>query len=339
MSTNALVIGGTRFIGRHLVAELLAHDYAVTTFTRGETASPFADDDRVNSVHGDRTERDALEQARDAVGPDIVVDTCAYFPADVEAATEVFADVDAYVYVSSGSAYAGSGLADGRSDVPMREDETPLMECTPEQAENEAMETYGPRKAEGDRVVFRAAEEGVNAISVRPMLVYGPHDYTERFAYWTDRVAEYDEVVVPFDGGSLLHRVYVEDVASGLRVAAEEGEPGEAYNVADRNTFSLKQSLELAAAGLDTDVEIVEADRTELAAGDLEPSDFPLYVPTPEIVATEKLAALGWESTPPAEAVANAATSHRDHGLDGTENGPDREAEEKVVAAVREREE
>ena len=339
MSTNALIIGGTRFIGRHLVVELLDHDYAVTTFTRGESDDPFADDDRVEAVHGDRTERAALENARDAVDPDVVIDTCAFFPADVEAATEVFADVDAYVYVSSGSAYAGSGLADGRSDVPMREGETPLMECTPEQATEDSMETYGPRKAEGDRAVFRAAEEGVNAIAVRPMLVYGPHDYTERFAYWTDRVAEYDEVVVPFDGGSLLHRVYVEDVASGLRVAAEHGEPGEAYNVADRNTFSLKQSLELAAEGLDTEVDIVEADRSELAAGDIEPSDFPLYVPTPEIVATEKLAALGWESTPPAEAVANAAQSHREHGLDGTENGPDREAEETVIAAVREREE
>lgn len=338
MPTDALVIGGTRFIGRHLVEELLDHNYAVITFTRGETTSPFADDDRISAVHGDRTEREDLESARDAVDPDVVIDTCAYFPADVEAATEVFADVDAYVYVSSGSAYDVSGLADGRSDVPMREGETPLMDCTPEQATNEDMETYGPRKAEGDRVVFQAAEEGVNALSVRPMLVYGPHDYTERFAYWTDRVAEYDEVVVPFDGGSLLHRVYVEDVASGLRVAAEEGDPGEAYNVADRNTFSLKQSLELAAAGLDTEVDIVEADRTELAAGDIEPAEFPLYVPTPEIVATETLADLGWESTPPAEAVANAAISHREHGLDGTENGPEREAEEKVIAAVRERE-
>jgi len=337
MPTNALVVGGTRFIGRHLVEELLDHDYAVTTFTRGETASPFADHDRVDAVHGDRTERDSLEQARDAVDPDVVIDTCAYFPADVETATEVFADVDAYVYISSGSAYDVSGPANA-SDVPMREDETPLMDCTPEQAENEDMETYGPRKAEGDRVVFRAAENGINAISVRPMLVYGPHDYTERFAYWTDRVAEYDEVVVPFDGGSLLHRIYVEDVASGLRIAAEEGEPGEAYNVADRNTFSLKQSLELAAAGLDTEAEVVEADRTELAAGGLEPMDFPLYVPTPEIVATEKLADLGWESTPPAEAVANAAQAHREHGRDGTENGPDREAEESVIAAVRERE-
>jgi nucleoside-diphosphate-sugar epimerase len=328
MSTEALVIGGTRFIGRHLVDELLDHDYAVTTFTRGESENPFADDDRVSEVHGDRTEREDLERARDAVDPTVVVDTCAYFPADVEAATETFADVDAYVYISSGSAYDAP-------DVPMREDETPLHDCTPEQATEDATETYGPRKAEGDRIVAAAAENGSNAISVRPMLVYGPHDYTERYAYWTDRVAEYDDVVVPFDGDSLLHRVYVEDVASGLRVAAEEGVPGEAYNVADRNTFSLKRSLELAAEGLDTEVDIVEAGPAELAEAGLEPDDFPLYTPSPAVVSTEKLAALGWESTPPEEAVANTVQSHREHGLDGTENGPDREAEEAVIDAVR----
>lgn len=328
MSADVLVIGGTRFIGRHLVQELLDHDYAVTTFTRGESENPFADDEDVSQVHGDRTHRADLERARGDVDPDIVIDTCAYFPADVEAATEVFADVEAYVYISSGSAYDAP-------DVPMREDETPLHDCTPEQAEEDSMETYGPRKAEGDRIIESAAEDGVNAIAVRPMLVYGPHDYTERFAYWTDRVAEYDEVVVPFDGDSLLHRVYVEDVASGLRIAAEEGEPGEAYNVADRNTFSLKRSLELAAEGLGTEVEIVEAGATELAAAGLEAEDFPLYTPSPAMAATEKLASLGWESTPPAEAVANAARSHRENGLDGTENGPDRVTEETVIDAVR----
>ena len=326
---SALVVGGTRFVGRHTVSELLDHDYRVTTFTRGESANPFADDERVDAVHGDRTDREALESARDAVDPDIVVDTCAYHPGDVETATDVFAGVDAYVYVSSGSAYDAP-------DVPMREDETPIHDCTPEQATDDSMESYGPRKAEGDRVVARAAESGVNAMAVRPMLVYGPHDYTERFAYWTDRVAEYDEVAVPFDGDSLLHRVYVEDVASALRIVAEEGESGEWYNAADRNTFSLARSLELAAAGLDTEVEIVETGPGDLEAAGVEATDFPLYTPDPAVVTTEKLAALGWESTDPAEAVATTARAHREHGRDGVDNGPDRETEEALIDAARE---
>lgn len=148
-------------------------------------------------------------------------------------------------------------------------------------------------------------------------------------------MSAYDEVVVPFDGDSLLHRVYAPDVARALRTVAERGTPGEAYNVADRNTFSLERSLELAAAALDTDVEVVHASEAHLAEAGLEPTDFPLYTPRPALAATEKLHALGWESTDPAEAVATTARSHLENGLTGEENGPSRADEEAVIEAVR----
>ncbi|WP_224447393.1 NAD-dependent epimerase/dehydratase family protein [Haloprofundus salilacus] len=325
---TALCIGGTRFVGRHTVEELLAHDYDVTTFTRGIHDDPFADRAGVSHIPGDRTDRDALESAAAEVAPSVVIDFCAYHPREVKTATEVFVDAR-YVYVSSGSAYA-------RPDVPMRENGTPIHDCTPEQATDDSAESYGPRKAEGDRAVAVAAVEGVEAMAVRPMLVYGPHDYTERFAYWVGRVAEYDRVLVPGDGGSLLHRSYVEDVARALRIVAEEGEPGEAYNVADRNAFSLSESLELVADALDTEVDVVGASERELAAVGLEPADFPLYTPRPMLVSTEKLASLGWESTPKADAVAATATAHVENGRDGAENGPARKDEEKVLEAMEE---
>jgi nucleoside-diphosphate-sugar epimerase len=326
---SALTIGGTRFIGRHTVAQLLAHDYEVTTLTRGESEDPFADEARVSNVRGDRNDRAALDRAREAADPDVVVDLCAYHPGQVREATDAFADCGAYVYVSSGSAYDADA-------VPMREDETPLHDCTAEQAVDDSAETYGPRKAEGDRAVFEAAADGVNAMSVRPMLVYGPHDYTERYAYWVDRVAEYERVLVPGDGGSLLHRAYVGDVARALRVVAEEGTPGEAYNVADRDAMTLERSLTLAADALDTDVDLVYASDHDLARADLAPDDFVLYTPSPALVSTEKLHALGWESTPPAAAVRETAESHRERGLTGAEYDPGREREVRVLDALTE---
>ena len=324
---TALTIGGTRFIGRHTVAQLLASGYDVTTVTRGESDDPFAGEERVSNVRGDRNDRETLERAREEADPDVVIDFCAYHPRQVREATDAFADRDAYVYVSSGSAYAAE-------DVPMREGETPLHDCTDEQAEDESMETYGPRKAEGDRAVFEAAAEGVNAMSVRPMLVYGPYDYTERYAYWVDRVAEYDRVLVPGDGGSLFHRAYVGDVARALRVVAEEGDPGEAYNVADRDAMTLERSLTLAAEALDTDVEVVHASEHDLARADLDPEEFALYTPSPALAATGKLHALGWESTPPAAAVRETAESHRERGLTGEHFDPGRDREEAVIDAL-----
>jgi len=324
---TALFVGGTRFIGRHTVEAFLESGYDITTVTRGEHTDPFAGRAGVTNRTGDRTVRNQLEAARDAVEPDVVVDFVGLHPGEVREATDVFADAR-YVYVSSGSAYVPG-------DVPMREDETELHPCEPEQEDDDDAETYGPRKAECDRAVFAAAEAGVEAMAVRPMLVQGPHDYTERFGYWVNRVAEHDEVLVPGDGGSLLHRVYVEDLARALLLVAEEGKPGEAYNAADRSAYSLDRSLELIADALDTAVTPVHASERELAAHDVEPSAFPLYTPEPRLVSTAKLSALGWESTPPVEYIAETARAHVDAGVTGPDESLDRDTEESVITALR----
>ncbi|WP_049922903.1 NAD-dependent epimerase/dehydratase family protein [Halopiger djelfimassiliensis] len=324
---SALVIGGTRFIGRHLVEELLAHDYAVTIFNRGTHDNPFEDDDRVEHVEGDRTNDAALEAAATTVDPDAVFDCVAYRPKDVREATRIFADCDAYVYISSGAAY-------GREEIPKREDETPLEPCTAEQAVDDTPETYGNRKAEGDRAVFAAAEDGIDAMSVRPPIVYGPHDYTERLDFWIDRVNRFDRVMVPGDGTNVWHRVYVEDVASALRIVAERGEPGEAYNAGDRRLVTLEEMLALIADCLETPVDVVHAGPRELAAGGIDPDDYVLYREYPHIMATEKLTALGWESTPLEDAMARSVEAHLESDRDGSEHGPDREDEERVLGVL-----
>jgi nucleoside-diphosphate-sugar epimerase len=236
---TVLVIGGTRFVGRHVVTEFLDAGYDVTLFNRGEHENPFADDDRVAHVAGDRSNDSALERAALETDPDVVVDCVAYEPRDVRAATEIFADVGAYVYVSSGAVY-------GR-DLPKREDESPLR---PYPGPDDA--GYGENKAEGERAISAAADRGVNAVSVRPTVIYGPHDYTGRADFWVDRVANHDRVVVPGDGQNLWHRVFVADVASAVRIAAEEGAAGAAYNVGDRRLTTLAEFVERLADALDT---------------------------------------------------------------------------------------
>ena len=89
MTDTALVVGGTRFIGRHTVEELAANGYAVTTLTRGTHANPFADDDRVDHVTGDRTVDADLTAARDAVDPARVIHLFAFPSAVLHTATAV----------------------------------------------------------------------------------------------------------------------------------------------------------------------------------------------------------------------------------------------------------
>ncbi|WP_123538797.1 NAD-dependent epimerase/dehydratase family protein [Halosimplex salinum] len=326
MTRHVLFVGGTRFIGRRAVDEFREAGYDVTVFHRGEHESPFAGEDGIDHVRGDRTDESDLAAAA-ATDPDVVVDLVAYQPRDVRAATEVFDGADAYVYVSSGAAY-------GAEDVPKREGETPLEPCSAAQATDDSHETYGARKAEGDRAVFAAAEDGVNALSVRPCVVYGPHDYTRRFDYWIQRVANYDRVLVPGDGTNLWHRVSVENVARALRVVAEEGTPGEAYNVGDWRLQTLRETVETVANALDTDVEVVTAGERELAAGGLDPAEFPLYRGPPHVLDTNKLRSLGWDPVAPEDAIAETVEASPESEADEAQQGPDREPEERVLGVL-----
>jgi nucleoside-diphosphate-sugar epimerase len=348
---SAFVIGGTRFIGRHLVADLLEHDYDVTTFNRGNHDDPFADDDRVTHVEGDRTDDGDLASAAREAAYDAVFDMVAYKPREVRTAARVFSDADAYVYVSSGDAYGSEEIPKREGALAGDDDATELRPCSDEQARDDTGETYGNRKAEGDRAVAAAAaERGLRAMSVRPCIVYGPHDYTERLDFWIDRVASHDRVVVPGDGTNVWHRAYVEDVASALRVVAEDGSPGEAYNVGDRRLVTLEEMVALiadclgdaadradapdvpASAPADAgDLEVVHASERELSIADLAGDDYVLYRDYPHVLDTTKLANLGWESTPLREAMARAVDDHLASDRDGSEHDPGRENEQALL--------
>lgn len=322
--SDALIIGGTRFIGRHLVHELLDGGYDVTVLNRGHHENPFDDHDRVGHYKGDRTSGAVLDDAATELEPSIVLDCVAYYPGEVELATRAFSDVDAYVYVSSGAVY-------GPDVIPKREDETPLEPCSDEQAVDESHETYGPRKAEGDRRVFAAAENGVNAMSVRPTIVYGSHDYTGRFEYWVEQVRHHDRICIPGDGTNIHQLVAVENVAKAIRTVAEQGTPGEAYNVGDRRILTLGELVETIADILERDVEIVPMSARELERGDIEPTDFPLYNPNPHILETAKLSSIGWDPLGPREAMERAIEGPVEPERDP---GPDREDLEAVLAEL-----
>ena len=97
-----LILGGTRFLGHHLVTTALAHQHEVTLFNRGQHSSVAFPD--VETIYGDRHHDLALLQGRQW---DAVIDTCGYLPRSVRASAEVLADsVDRYVFISSVSVYA-----------------------------------------------------------------------------------------------------------------------------------------------------------------------------------------------------------------------------------------
>jgi len=236
-------------------------------------------------------------------------------------ATRAFSDVDAYVFISSGAVYEPD-------EIPKREDETALEPCSEEEAVDDTMETYGARKAEGDRILFEAAEEGVNAMSVRPTIVYGPHDYTGRYDYWIDRVSNHDRILVPGDGTNIHHLVSVYNTVRAIRTVAENGEPGEAYNAGDRTVLTMDQLLDLTAEAVGNDPERVYAGERELQEVGLSQTDFPLYNPDVHVLSTEKLKRIGWEPVTPREAIQRTVEADTEPERDP---GPDREDESALL--------
>ena len=193
-----LVIGGTRFYGRHFVTAALERGHELTLFNRGKQAPASPE---VETIHGDRTSDLAKLHGRRW---DAVVDTCGFLPRTVEASAEVLRDaVDVYVFVSSQSVYADMSRPgnDENSPIDVLRDEqlTAANAIDPSQVTAASLgNLYGGLKA----LCEEAAEEVIGrdrVLALRPGLIVGPNDYTDRFTYWVARVARGGEVLAPGD--------------------------------------------------------------------------------------------------------------------------------------------
>ena len=178
-----LIIGGTSFVGRHLVHAARAAGTEVTLFNRGQTNPGLFSD--VERITGDRT--DDLGKLR-GWRWDAVVDVNGYLPRVVGAAVEALADsCGHYTFISTISVYGDVG-AEGPSE------DSPVATLT-EDTEEITGETYGALKAQCE--AFVRDRFGDEALVIRPGLVVGPYDPTERFVRWIRRTADGDEVLAP----------------------------------------------------------------------------------------------------------------------------------------------
>jgi 2'-hydroxyisoflavone reductase len=224
-----LILGGTRFLGRHLVTAALARQHEITLFNRGNHPSAGLAD--VETIPGDRDRDLSKLQGRRW---DAVVDTCGYLPRAVKASAEFLSDsINVYVFISSQSVYA---------DVSRKgtDESAPLAMLTSEQLETAnqiessgqaSAATYGKMYG-GLKALCEQAAEAVlpnRVLTIRPGLIVGPYDYTDRFTYWVVRVAGGGEVLAPGYPDRCVQFIDVRDLAEWIVSMIERGETG-AYN-------------------------------------------------------------------------------------------------------------
>ncbi|MEE8104277.1 MAG: NAD-dependent epimerase/dehydratase family protein [Planctomycetota bacterium] len=206
---RTLILGGTIFLGRHIVEAALARGHEVVLFNRGRHNPEFFPE--LERLRGDRDgDLRALEGRRF----DAVIDTCGFVPRIVRASAELLGDAcEHYTFVSSLSVFPDAKKT-------FQDEQAPLAQLEDETVEEVTGETYGGLKALCEAAVERALPG--RALNVRPGLIVGPHDPTDRFTYWVERVARGGAVLAPAPENWKVEFTDVRDLSKWIVHAAEE---------------------------------------------------------------------------------------------------------------------
>lgn len=274
-----LVLGGTKFLGRHLVEAAVERGHTVTTFTRGQ--APTHEHAAVLPLGGDRDPRKGKGLAALASGAwDAVFDLSGYVPRIVDASCELLRErARRYVFVSSLSVYADTsppGLA-----------EDAHREALADPSTEDVAAHYGALKAAcEDRVL---AHYGEGATIVRPGLIVGPYDPTDRFAYWVARFTQPEvlgerdeEAAVPAPPERPIQLIDARDLAAWMVMLAE-GDVGGTYNaVSPAGHWTMNDLIEAATLLRRVDAPSpVWIDPDILRRAGIEPwTELPLWLPT-----------------------------------------------------------
>ena len=258
-----LVLGGTKFLGRAFTDAALGRGDTVTLFNRGKTNPGLFPG--VETVIGDRT---ADLSALDGRDWDAVIDVAAYDPKVARLSAETFAGrTGRYVFVSTVSVYASQNTREAQlEDAPLAQ----LREGMTDFAE-----IYGPNKALAERIVQDTY--GDRALIARPGLIVGPHDPTDRFAYWPRRIARGGRVLAPGDPADLTQFIDVRDLAGWLADSCHRGQGGVFNLTGTPVPFGILLDLCETAAYSGAEITWISSDR--LVAAGVDPGmGVPLWV-------------------------------------------------------------
>lgn len=262
-----LVLGGTRFLGRHIVEAARQAGHEVTLFNRGRTAPDLFPD--VETRIGDR---DGGLAALEAGAWDACVDTCGYVPRLVGDSARLLAGrVTRYVFISSISVYADFSPPGPDEDSPVAALDDPTLEEV-------TGETYGGLKALCERAVEAALPD--RGLVVRPGLIVGPHDPTDRFTYWPVRVAAGGAVLAPGGPGAPTQVIDARDLAAWIVRACEDGLTGVFNATGPAAPLTLGELLDACRAVTGSDAEFTWVDEAFLRESEVTPfTELPCWVP------------------------------------------------------------
>lgn len=211
-----LILGGTSFLGPHLIEEAQQRGHEITLFNRGTQ-----DSSRFPTVEKLQGDRDGDLEALQGRQWDAVIDTSGHLPRIVEASSKLLADsTKHYTFISSISAYENFNTFGINEDYPLAQLDDPNIEEITEK-------TYGALKARCEQVVQRYFP--AKFLIVRPGLIVGPDDPTDRFTYWPCRIREGGDVLAPGKPTEQVQFIDVRDLSKWIIDMVEQQATG-VYN-------------------------------------------------------------------------------------------------------------
>jgi 2'-hydroxyisoflavone reductase len=264
-SLRILVLGGTGFIGPHMVGEALRRGHDVSLFNRGRSNDELFPD--LETYIGDRDNKlDALKGHE----WDAVIDNSGYVPRHVADSARLLSDAAShYLFISTISVYASFGVAN--------DEDSPLGTMPDESVEEVTGETYGPMKALCEQ---RAAQEfGADRLTIlRPTYICGPGDHTDRYTYWPVRTLRGGDMLWPGSPADPIQIIDVRDLATFTIDCIENRVFGTYNTVTPPNEFTMGDLLEDCAAVTAAEVSPVWVDNAFVSAHKLsEGRELPIW--------------------------------------------------------------
>ncbi len=264
-SMSLLILGGTGFIGPHMVSEALRRGHSVTLFNRGRTNSELFPD--LETIKGDRDGGlDGLKGRR----WDAVIDNSGYVPRHVRDSARLLAgNTDFYLYISTISTYA--------SFATPNDEDSPLASIDDESIEEVTGQTYGPLKALCEDALKDAV--GSKAFIVRAGLIVGQYDNTGRFSYWVRRIAEGGEVLAPGPKNQPVQFIDVRDLAAWIVDASVRNVSGTFNAAGPHGVLDMEGLLEDIKDTIGGDADLTWVDESFLVDREVEVwSELPLWL-------------------------------------------------------------
>ncbi len=248
-SLRILILGGTGFTGPHQVAYAVARGHHVTVFNRGRSDGDLPAG--VEQLTGDRNlgEVGALR----GQSWDVVIDNPTTLPFWVRDAAEVLNEsTGQYVFISTISTYNLQGVTEVHEGSPLHEYEGNPLAVTPGDYTGGL---YGPMKVASEREAVRWYGEDRTTI-IRPGLIVGPRDNSDRFTYWPVRIARGGDIIAPGDGLDSAQIIDARDLAEWTVRTVENGTTGTFNATGPRSKLTMAEQLYGIRAALTGDLDL-----------------------------------------------------------------------------------